>query len=159
MGAFSPEYEPQASGVFFGFTLHHGKPHFVRAVLEAVAFMLRRNLELLTGAGAQAFEIRSHGGGSRSALWNQIKADACGLPVVTLEGGDAAVRGDAMIAGVAAGVFPDLATASTAMVTIKDRYQPDPAARAAYDEAYGRYVRLFDTLRPLFATGGRPAGS
>ena len=159
MGAFSPEYEPQASGVFFGFTLHHGKPHFVRAVLEAVAFMLRRNLELLTGAGAQAFEIRSHGGGSRSALWNQIKADACGLPVVTLEGGDAAVRGDAMIAGVAAGVFPDLAAASTAMVTIKDRYQPDPAARAAYDEAYGRYVRLFDTLRPLFATGGRPAGS
>jgi xylulokinase len=159
MGAFSPEYEPQASGVFFGFTLHHGKPHFVRAVLEAVAFMLRRNLELLTGAGAQAFEIRSHGGGSRSTLWNQIKADACGLPVVTLEGGDAAVRGDAMIAGVAAGVFPDLAAACTAMVTIKDRYRPDPAARAAYDEAYGRYVRLFDTLRPLFATGGRPAGS
>ena len=52
MGAFSPEYEPEASGVFFGFTLHHGKPHFVRAVLEAVAFMLRRNLELLAGAGA-----------------------------------------------------------------------------------------------------------
>ena len=156
MGAFSPEYEPEASGVFYGFTLHHGKPHFVRAVLEAVAFMLRRNLELLAGAGAQATQIRSHGGGSRSALWNQIKADACGLPVITLEGDDAAVRGDAMIAGVAAGIFPDLSAACSAMVTLKDRYEPDPATRAAYDDAYDRYLRLFDALRPLFTMAGRP---
>jgi xylulokinase len=155
-GAFSPEYEPEAPGVFYGFTLHHGRPHFVRAVLEAVAFMLRRNLELLAGAGAAATQIRSHGGGSRSALWNQIKADVCGLPVVTLEGDDAAVRGDAMIAGVAVGLFPDLATACSAMVTIRDRYEPDPATRAAYDDAYGRYVRLFDALRPLFGQAGPP---
>jgi sugar (pentulose or hexulose) kinase len=156
MGAFSPEYEPEASGVFYGFTLHHGKPHFVRAVLEAVAFMLRRNLELLAGAGAQATQIRSHGGGSRSALWNQIKADACGLPVVTLEGDDAAVRGDAMIAGVMAGIFPDMSAACSAMVVAKDRYEPDPATRTAYDDAYGRYLRLFDALRPLFAAAARP---
>jgi xylulokinase len=94
MGAFSPEYEPAALGVFYGFTLHHGKAHFVRAVLEGVTFMLRRNLELLATAGAPASEIRSHGGGARSPVWNQIKADACGLPVVTLEGEDAAVRGE-----------------------------------------------------------------
>ena len=156
MGAFSPEYEPEARGAFYGFTLHHGRAHFVRAVLEAVVFMLRRNLELLAGAGAAATEIRSHGGGSRSALWNQIKADACGLPVVTIEGGSAAVRGDAMIAGVAVGVFPDLVAACSAMVTIQDRYEPDPATRAAYDDAYGRYLRLFDTLRPLFTNTGLP---
>ena len=156
MGAFSPEYEPEASGVFYGFTLHHGKPHFVRAVLEAVAFMLRRNLELLAGVGAHAAEVRSHGGGSRSALWNQIKADACGLPVVTLQGDDAAVRGDAMIAGVAAGIFPDLSAACSAMVMVKDRYEPDPATRTAYDDAYGQYLRLFEALRPLFTKAGQP---
>jgi len=154
MGAFSPEYEPEARGVFYGFTLHHGRPHFVRAVLEAVAFMLRRNLELLAGAGAAASEVRSHGGGSASPLWNQIKADACGLPVVTLDGGAAAVRGDAMLAGVAAGVFPDLAAAGSAMVTIADRYEPDAATRAVYDDAYGRYIGLFDALRPLFGSSG-----
>src|SRR5450756_730672 len=102
MGAFSPEYEPEARGAFYGFTLHHGKGHFVRAVLEAVAFMLRRNLELLAGLETPALEIRSHGGGARSPLWNQIKADTCGVPVITLQGEDAATRGDAMLAGVAA---------------------------------------------------------
>ncbi len=154
-GAFSPEYEPQARGVFYGVTLRHGKPHFVRAVLEAVAFMLRRNLELLASAGAVASEIRSHGGGARSDLWNQVKADVCGLPVVTLEGEDAAVRGDAMLAGVAVGAFPDLAAAGAAMVRAHRRYEPDAANRATYDRAYDRYVRLFDTLRPLFAAGGQ----
>ena len=156
MGAFSPEYEPGARGAFYGFTLHHGKGHFVRAVLEAVAFMLRRNLELLAAAGTQAREIRSHGGGARSALWNQIKADTCGLPVVTLQGEDAAVRGDAMLAGVAAGIYGDLAEAATAMVRTGQRYEPDPAVHAAYDHAYARYIELFEALRPLYA-GGTPS--
>jgi len=156
-GAFSPEYVPSARGVFAGFTLAHTRGHFVRAVLEAVAFMLRRNLELLARAGAPATEIHSHGGGARSPLWNQVKADACGLPVVTLEGEDAAVRGDAMLAGVAVGVYPDLAAAAAAFVAPGARFEPDPATRAAYDDAYDRYVRLFDALRPEFerpAAGG-----
>lgn len=151
MGAFSPEYEPEAKGTFYGFTLRHGRSHFVRAVLEAVAFMLRRNLELLASAGATADEIRSHGGGARSDLWNQIKADVCGRPVLTLEGDDAAIRGDAMLAGVAAGTFPDLAAAGRAMVATRRTFIPDPAANAVYEVAYARYIQLFEALRPLFA--------
>ncbi|OFW49573.1 MAG: hypothetical protein A2146_06145, partial [Actinobacteria bacterium RBG_16_67_10] len=150
MGAFSPEYVPSARGVFFGLALRHGKGHFVRAVLEAVAFMLRRNLELLENAGVPAVEIRSHGGGAVSDLWNQIKADTTGLPVITLEGQDAAVRGDAMLAAVAADVFPDLAAASVRMIRPLRRYEPNPLHRAAYDDAYERYILLFDALRPLF---------
>jgi len=149
-GAFSPEYVPEARGVFAGLTLAHGRAHMVRAVLESVAFMLRRNLELLATAGAPAAEIRSHGGGARSALWNQVKADVCGVPVITLEGEDAAVRGDAMLAGVAIGAYPDLAAAGAAMIHPQARFEPEPANRAVYDDAYDRYVRLFDALRPLF---------
>ena len=149
-GAFSPEYVATARGVFAGFTLAHTRGHFARAVLEAVAFMLRRNLELLAGAGAPAAEVHTHGGGARSELWNQVKADACGVPVVTLEGEDAAVRGDAMLAGVAVEAFPDLAGAAGALVATRHRYEPDPATRAAYDDAYDRYVRLFEALRPEF---------
>ncbi|MEO8461646.1 MAG: FGGY family carbohydrate kinase [Chloroflexota bacterium] len=153
-GAFSPEYAPAARGVFAGFTLAHGRGHFVRAILEGVAFMLRRNLELLAGAGAHAPEVRSHGGGARSALWNQIKADVCGLPIVTLEGEDAAVRGDAMLAGVAVGAFPDLAAAERALVTTGARFEPDPSTRPAYDDAYDRYIRLFEAMRPEFERAG-----
>lgn len=151
MGAFSPEYEPRARGVFYGFTLAHGRAHFVRAILEAVAFMLRRNVELLARAGAYASEIRSHGGGARSQLWCQIKADVTGLPVVTLAGEDAAVRGDAMLAGLAVGDFDDLDEACAAMIREDRRYVPDARARATYETAYETYVNLFDALEPLFS--------
>ncbi len=154
MGAFSPEYEPRARGVFFGFTLAHGKGHFVRAILEGIAFMLRRNLELLATAGASAAEVHSHGGGARSDLWCRIKADVCGLPVVTMEGEDAAIRGDAMLAAVAAGLFADLDEASSAMVARRAVFEPDPATRATYDVAYRRYLDLFDALRPAFLALG-----
>ncbi len=42
------------------------------------------------------------------------------------------------------------------MVALQDRYEPNPATRIAYDDAYGRYLRLFDTLRPLFTNTGLP---
>lgn len=158
-GAFSPEYEPGARGVFSGFTLGHEKGHFVRAILESVAFMLRRNLELLAVAGASAAEVHSHGGGARSALWCQIKADVTGLPVVTLEGAEAAIRGDAMLAGVASGAFRDLDEAGRAMIVRRDEFLPDRATRTTYDGAYRRYVQLFDALRPLFADPASPAAA
>lgn len=155
-GAFSPEYEPRARGVFFGFTLGHGRQHFVRATLEAVAYMLRRNLELLAAAGAPAAEVRSHGGGARSALWNQVKADVCGVPVVTLEGTDAALRGDAILAGVASGAFGSLDEACRLAVRPLDRFEPDAATSATYEDSYRRYLQLFDAVRPLFRWPGEP---
>ena len=158
-GAFSPEYDPNARGVFQGFGLGHRKGHFVRATLEAVAFMLRRNVELLAASGAPASEIHSHGGGARSPLWNQIKADVCGLPVVTLRGEDAAIRGDAMLAGVAAGVFRDLDEAGRAMVGLDRRFEPNPANAAVYEASYGRYRDLFLALQPIFAASAAEAES
>lgn len=149
-GAFSPEYEPAARGVFFGFTLGHGREHFIRAILEGVAFMLRRNIELLQGIGASAHEVRSHGGGARSALWSQIKADVCSLPVVTLQGTEAAVRGDAMLAALAAGAFADLDQACDAAVQPRERFEPDSRTGPLYGVAYSRYVDLFEAVRPLF---------
>jgi xylulokinase len=149
-GAFSPEYEPRARGVWSGFTLAHGKGHFVRAILEAVAYMLRRNLELLADAGAPAAEVHAHGGGARSDLWCQIKADVVGRPVVTLKGEDSAIRGDAMLAGVATGAFADLGEACAAMVVPSRRFEPDPATRAVYEIGYQHYQELFSALRPTF---------
>ena len=153
-GAFSPEYEPAARGVFFGFTLGHGREHFVRAILEGVAFMLRRNVELLRSLGVNAQQLHSHGGGARSPLWNQIKADVCSLPVVTLQGADAAVRGDAMLAGLAVGTFTTLAQACDAAIRPRARFEPDPSTGRLYETAYRRYVDLFEALRPLFAWTG-----
>jgi xylulokinase len=149
-GAFSPEYEPAARGVFYGFTLAHTKGHFARAVLEAIAFMLRRNLELIRSAGVDVREVRATGGGARSRLWRQIKADVCNVPVLSLQCDDAALLGDAMLAAVAVGEFDSPLEAANAMVAIGDRTDPQPAERTIYEDAYKRYTELFDALIPVF---------
>ncbi len=146
MGAYSPEYNADARGVFYGFTLRHTKAHFARAILEAIAFMLKRNLDLMQSLGVAVREVRSTGGGAKSSIWLQVKADVIGVPVVTLEQEDTAVLGDAILAAVACGAYKNLADACAAMVHLRGRIEPNAATRAAYDDAYARYRAVYDRL-------------
>lgn len=148
-GALAPIVNSAARGVFCGFSLAHHKGHFVRAILEAVAFMLRRNLEVAVNAGLAIDEIRTSGGGARSQLWNQIKADVCRIPVVTLDSEEAALLGDAILGGVATGVFSTLEEGVRHMVALAGRVDPGPD-QPAYAEWYDRYCDLDDTLDPYF---------
>lgn len=150
MGAFSPDSNPSARGVFSGFTLHHGRGHFVRAIQEGVAFMLRRNLELIERSGVVIKEVRTTGGGSRGKLWNQIKADVCDRPFVTLENEDTALVGDAILAGVACGTFPSIEDGVQSMVRLRDRIMPGVNV-TAYQQAYQRYCELDRTLAEYFS--------
>ncbi len=141
-GAGCPEVNPQAKGLFWGVTLGHRRAHFVRAILEAVAFMLRGNLELLAELGIDCRELRTLGGAARSEFWVQIKADVCQRELRVMESEEATCRGAAMLAGRAIGLFRDLAAARDAMVRVKKTVAPDPRRAEAYAAAYRRYCAL-----------------
>jgi sugar (pentulose or hexulose) kinase len=149
MGAFSPKANPYARGSFTGFTLRHNRSHFARAVLEGVAFLLKANLDAMQRAGISVQEIRSTGGGARSPLWNQIKANVAGVPVVTLENEETALLGNAILAGAATGVFSSAAEGCGRMVTIKNRIPPNEEA-AAYVQPYRMYTELDGALRSYY---------
>jgi D-xylulose kinase len=149
MGAYSPDPNFAARGSFTGFTLSHTRGHFARAILEGVAFLLKRNIEVLQNAGVHITEIRSTGGGARSPLWNQIKSSVCGLPVVTLQNEDTALLGDAILAGVVAGVFQTIEDGCTQMVALKDKIVPDFQAED-YVASYQRYCDLDQTLNDYY---------
>jgi xylulokinase len=150
-GAMAPEDNPKAKGVFYGITLRHGKPYFARAIMEAIAYIVRRNIEVIEGLNIPVKEIRVLGGGSRSAVWNQIKADITGRTVITMQNEEAACLGAALIAGVGTGIFANLESAVENMVNVKDRFEPDPNTKAVYEDMYGKYVDLYDSLTGMFA--------
>ena len=75
--------------------------------MESLAFILRRNLEALKDMGISVKEVRSLGGGSKSRVWNQIKADANDITLVTVQSKAAACLGAAILAGTATGVFEE----------------------------------------------------
>ena len=112
--------------------------------------MLRRNLEIVEQFGVPVNEIRSTGGGARSRLWLQIKADVLQKPVTRVDVEEAAVLGAAMLGAVATGCYPGLDDAAAAMVRIGEVLAPNPANAAVYDEGYAAYVELYERLAPMF---------
>ena len=150
-GAMAPETNPKAKGVYFGFTLRHQKPHFARAIMEAIACIVRRNIEAVEDMGIKVNEIRAYGGGSRSDVWNQIVADLAKKPIITTKHDeDAACLGAAMLAGVATGLFDNIEEATKRMVKIKRRIEPNRDNFRTYDTVYIKYVKLYESLVNLF---------
>jgi sugar (pentulose or hexulose) kinase len=149
-GAFCPESNSDARGVFFGLALKHGRMHLARALMEAVAFMLKRHVEVVEQLGVDVKEIISIGGGAKSRLWRQIKADVLNKPVVTLEAEEPSLLGAAILAAVAVGIFDDLESASRQMVQVKERVEPDPANVKVYAQVFDLYVRIYEGLAGVF---------
>jgi len=149
-GALFPEFDPHARGVFFGFTLAHTRAHFVRALLEAMAFMIRRDLEGLQRLGVVARELRVLGGGAKSLLGSQIKADTCGIPVVVPAQQEAAVLGAAILAAVGVGLHPSIASAVEIMASGGEEVKPNAHNRAVYDRAYKLYIALYEAVKTLY---------
>ncbi|WP_241722223.1 L-fuculokinase [Raoultella sp. HC6] len=89
-----------------GVTLSTRRGHLYRSALEALSLRLREQLTMLEAvAGFKARELVLVGGGSRNALWNQIKADTLQLPVKVLEKAETTVAGAAMFAWAGCGVY------------------------------------------------------
>ena len=131
---------PDVRGVYYGLELHHGKSHFVRSMIEAIAYILRENIELMETMGGECREIRSMGGGSRSLLWNKIKADVTGKQIVTMHSSETASLGVAILQAVAAGIYSDIPSAVSNMVKISDTFEPDKKRNRLYQDYYRQYV-------------------
>lgn len=149
-GSNAPDVNAKAKGVWFGFTLQHTRAHFMRAVMESLGYIVRRNIDALADMGIQVKEIRSLGGGSKSAVWNQIKSDICQIPLETVTSVEAASLGAAVLAGKAVGIFDDIQTAVDSMIRVKNRTQPDAGKKVVYDEGYAMYQKLFRDLSGCF---------
>lgn len=74
----APDVNLNAKGVFYGASLKHTKGHFIRSIMESLGYIICRNLESIHDMGLNIQQIRTMGGGSKSDLWNQIKADVTG---------------------------------------------------------------------------------
>jgi xylulokinase len=148
-GERSPLWDPDARGVLAGLTLAHGRAQVTRAILEAAALAIRHVSEPMLAAGVRVGTMRVCGGPAHSATWNRIKADVTGFDVAVPRVLETTVVGAAIVAAVGVGIHPDVPSAIREMTGLERRIDPDPSARAAYDEAYRRYIELWPAVRPV----------
>jgi xylulokinase len=155
MGERSPLWNTHARGVLFGLSLATPKAAVIRAILEGTAYALRHNVEVAQKAGVPISEVRSVGGGTRSSLWNQIKADVLGVPVLLPEASVGAPFGDALVAGLGVGLYSNVLETVQRVVKIKTCYEPDAARHALYSQQYGLFRNIYEHLRTDFDDAAR----
>ena len=150
-----PLHDPSARGAFVGLTLHHGRGHLARAVLEAAAYAIRHVAAPARDARIAFTELRVTGGTAASRLWNGIKADVLDVEVAVPRVTEASLVGAAILAAAGSGAHPDLRAGIDAMVHVALRIPPDPEAVAVYNSAF----RVYEELHAQLATANDALGA
>ena len=150
-GAMAPRWVSSARGAFYGLTAFHGKAACARALLEGCAFAMRDVVDRFAELDIPTGRIRLSGGGGKSRVWSQIRADVSGRPVEVAKVTDASPLGAAILAATAIGLTTSSTEAAAALIGPVETIEPDAATTAIYDRSYGRYRTLFDALTPLYA--------
>lgn len=147
-GERAPLWDIAARASFSRLDGSMGAPELSRAVLEGVAYSVRLLLSALeASSGVRATRLRHAGGGARSDVWCQIRADVLGRPIDRLANLDTGLVGAAMLAGLGAGIFPAIDEAASRMCRIERTFEPDPAREALHDEGFARYQDLYARLK------------
>jgi len=143
-GERTPIADPDARGVIAGLTVRHTRGDLYRATLEATAYAVRHNVEVLREAGVEVHELVGAGGGLLGRLWPTIVSDVTGLPQTVPSVTIGACYGSAFLA---AGLVADVDV--TAWNPPAARIEPDPAATAAYEPGYRDYRELYEATKAV----------
>lgn len=142
MGERTPHMEPDYRGAFVGLNSVHGQAHLLRAIMEGVAYCLADCNDILKRQGITVGSMGVCGGGSRSPVWQKIMANLFRCRLHTMKQEEGPAYGAAILAGVGAGIFPDVPGAC-ARLTAEDQtiYWNESEA-----EQYQKFHRIYDAV-------------
>ena len=152
-----PYADEKATGIFFGVNLCHSRAHFVRAILEAVSFLLCQSVDEIRAYGIDVKKIYSLGGGASSELWCKIKADMTGCEIVVPKRDEVTCLGAAILAAVGAGLYSTLEEAVMASSDRQTLYVPQ--YQKEYSDICNSYKKKADVSasRQVLLLPGAPS--
>ncbi len=143
-GERTPILDPDARGTLIGLTLSHGPGDLYRAALEATAFGVRHNIEVLDEVGGDVRRIVAVGGGTQGTLWTQIVSDVIQRPQVIPSQTIGASYGAAFLAAQTCGEH-DI----TDWNPPSEVREPQPELAGLYDERYALYRDLYERTKDI----------
>jgi xylulokinase len=147
MGERTPIWDVNARGVLFGLSLNHTRGHVVRSMMEAVGYALYDSFRILKESGKKiGSKIVLNEGGAKSKLWRRIITDIFNMPTVLVRRRTGAPYGDAILAGVATGIFKDFSVAKEWSEYI-DPMEPDEENHKLYMDYFKLYKELYEHVK------------
>lgn len=147
-GSGTPTCDINSKGAILGMTMSSTRYDIAKGFMDAVAFELRNNLETMEKTGIEIKSLLCVGGGARSPIDLQLKADVTGIPVSTLKVREAACLGASILAGMGVGAYAS-AREAIRCVEIDQTYAPDKNMHLRYNNKYSLYNGLYDTLKDI----------
>ncbi|GGE04447.1 gluconate kinase [Marinithermofilum abyssi] len=142
-GERAPHWNDKARGAWFGLSLHHGKSHMIRAMLEGMVmnlYAIYTVLEELTGPSGR---VLVSGGMARYPLALQMMADVFEQNVLLPEVEEASAMGAAALALVALGYWEDIQEVKR-WIAIRQQIQPAAEHVRVYRKLYSSFQRLYE---------------
>jgi xylulokinase len=145
----TPYFDSNSKGVILGLTFGTKKNEVVKAILEGITYEMKLNLYYLKNAGVDISEIRTIGGGAKSDVWLQLKADMFNKKVVSLNVSESACLGVALLGGVAVGKYKSIYEAINNVVKVKKVFYPDFKKSKIYEDKFEIYKKIYPTLKDI----------
>ena len=140
----TPDVRPNARGMFYGVTMETGLPEFYRAILEGLTFEMAYNLEKLEGFGVAPNRLYACGGGARSKVWLQIKADIWNREILPVKTEETGALGSAILGFAAVTGEKDRLALAKKFVQLGEPMRPDATRVEVYREKFQLYKQLRD---------------
>ncbi len=144
----TPYFDTKVPGCILGLRLSTKKGDMIRGLLEGVAFEMRLNLDILERAGCKIRELRTIGGGAKSDIWNQLKADVIGKPISVLKVTEAGCLGTAILAK-SAETQESVADIADQWVRPVKIIEPRTDFSTWYRERFSLYRQLYPKLKQI----------
>ena len=146
---------PHARGAFLGILPHHQRRHFARAVMEGVSFDLKMSLEEIEKLWQEKIlNLTAIGGGAKSDLWCQIKADIYEKEIWALEGAEGGIMGAAMLSFSSAFKQP-VSQLGNEWIKVRKKFMPESDRLEVYRKEYRRFKNFHDSLQDIFSQYGK----
>jgi xylulokinase len=140
-----------ARAQFFGIGAGHGIEHLHRAILEGVAFGVKRHLDIMQDiAGTRVERLVASGGGARTELWLKIKASVYDVPILVPREAECSIIGCAVLAAAASGRHASLQSAAESLVAYDKEVLPEPRWRDTYARMQPVFEKLYFHSQALY---------
>jgi len=146
LGSCNPDFDPAATGVISGLRPAMGAAHIYKGILEGIGCEFANMAELLHRVAGPFRDVYVTGGGCRSQLGLELRAAMSGCYLHRMRGDDAVCLGTAILAGVGAGKYKDIASAIEQLVSVADTVEPDLGRAAVYRQYMKQYRLLYSRL-------------
>jgi L-ribulokinase len=148
LGNRSTLVDTDLTGLILGLTVATTPAEIYRTLIESTAFGAKTIIDAYEHAGVPIHTLIGAGGlPEKNQLLAQIYADVIGKPLYLAGSSQAPALGSAIHAAVAAGIYPDIPSASHVMGKRRpEPVLPRPEYRAVYDALYADYTTLYDTF-------------